>query len=397
MENPEPVREHRALEKLAGHFSGPERMHPSYFNESERKGRAVTDARVALDGFAVVQDYEQELEDGTHFAGHGVFRYDMASDTYEMHWFDSTGGPERVFRGGFADNKLVMTARAGEGWQRLSYDFKLEGGYRFRLETSEDGTNWNVALEGDNFVEQRKPARQQATTTTREGASAASRQGATSKATGKKAAARKTASSKAAGRKTTGKNKASGKTAARATPKKKAVAGKKTANKAAKKTAAGRKSSAKKATGKKQAAARPAAKKKASARKKSSAGRTSKKAAAQKTSAKKAAGKKASSKKASSKKASSKKASGKKAAKKAAKKAGAKVRVSAVERDRRQGKASKKIGAKKQATAGAATRRAVSQKKTESSAQEGPRMPHLKKTSTRVGWHKTAAKGKREN
>ena len=115
MENPEPVREHRELEKLAGHFAGPELMHPSWFNDQAKKGEAVTDARVALDGFAIVQDYEQILEDGGRFAGHGVFRYDMASETYELHWFDSTGGPERIFRGGFADRMLVLTARVGDG------------------------------------------------------------------------------------------------------------------------------------------------------------------------------------------------------------------------------------------------------------------------------------------
>jgi len=76
MQTPSLVREHRALEKLAGHFSGPERMHSSYWNDEPKRGEAVTDARVALDGFAVVQDYEQRLEDGSRFAGHGVFRYD---------------------------------------------------------------------------------------------------------------------------------------------------------------------------------------------------------------------------------------------------------------------------------------------------------------------------------
>lgn len=353
MENPEPVREHRALEKLAGHYSGPERMHPSYFNAEERKARAVTDARVTLDGFAVVQDYVQELEDGTRFAGHGVFRYDMPSDTYEMHWFDSTGGPQRIFRGGFADNMLVMTARVGDGWQRLSYDFNLDGGYRFRLETSEDGNQWNVALEGDNFAEQAKPARKR---------QAATREGA-------RTAGKKRAMKKAAGRKT----------AARAAPKKKAAAGKKTA----KKTAAKKRSAAKKTTGKKKIPLRAAAKKKAAAGK----------AAAKKSSARKAAGKKTSAKKSSAKKAGSRKT----ATRKTAKKAGAKVRVSALERDRRRGKASKKIGPKKKAAAGSATRRAVSQKKTQSSAKEAPRMPTLKKTSTRVGRTRTAAKGKRGN
>lgn len=330
MEKPEPVREHRELEKLAGHFSGPERMHSSYFNDTNRKGLATTDARVALDGFAVVQDYAQELDDGSRFAGHGVFRYDMPSDTYEMHWFDSNGGPVRIFRGGFADNRLVLTARAGDSWQRLTYDFNLSGGYRFNLETSEDGQNWKLVIEGENFAGA-VTAVTEDSGRTREGA----RKARVKKASAKKAAAKKAGAKKAGARKTSAKKTATKKTSAR------------------------------------KAAARKAPAKKASAKKTSTRKATAKKATARKVSAKKVSAKKAA------------------------------PRVAAIERQRRQGKASKKISASRKPGAGAkgapATRTAVSQKKTKSAAHEGPRMPSLKKTSTRVGWHKTAAKGKREN
>ena len=53
--------------------------------------------RLALDGFAVVQDYEQERDGGIHFRGHGVFRWDPEERSYTLHWFDSLGLPPANF------------------------------------------------------------------------------------------------------------------------------------------------------------------------------------------------------------------------------------------------------------------------------------------------------------
>lgn len=381
MEYPEPARKHRELEKLAGHFAGPERMHPSYWNPKAKSAEAVSDAHVALDGFAVVQDYAQLLDDGSRFAGHGVFRYDAQSDTYEMHWFDSTGGPERIFRGGFADNMLVMTARVGDGWQRVTYDFNLEGGYRFRLETSDDGDRWNLALEGDNIqgrqIERRAPAKRKTARTKTAAGRSATRAGGTAK---RKAAGRKTTAKKAAAKKT-----AARKVTAKKAPAKKATAKRATTKKAAAKKTAGKKTAARKTAAKKAAGRKPAARKATS--KKAIAKTTARKAGARKTAAKKTAGKKTAAKKTA--------ASSRPARKKA--KARAKTRVAPIEKQRREGRASKKIGAKKSAAragdGGSAMRSTISQKSTKGAAHKGPRMPTLKSTSTRVGWHKTAAKG----
>ncbi|HEX7047957.1 MAG TPA: histone H1-like repetitive region-containing protein [Gammaproteobacteria bacterium] len=392
MQTPEPVRTHRELEKLAGHFAGPERMHPSYFNDEAKKADAVADAHVALDGFAVVQDYEQRLEDGSRFAGHGVFRYDMASETYEMHWFDSTGGPERIFRGGFQGNKLVLTARAGEGWQRLTYDFNLDKGYRMKLETSEDGERWKLALEGDNIIDRKAPARKSAGRK-----KTGAKKMTAKKTTGKKTAAAKKTTHKASAKKASPKRKAAAKSSTRLVAKKKTRARKATAKTApvrarAKKKAGAKKTASRKTAGRKAAAKKTMAGKKA-AKKTGAKKATAKKATAKKATAKKPATKKAGAKKSAPKKTTAKKATAKKAT---AKKATAKKTVAPIEKQRRQGRASRKIGTKKHARAGdgAAASTPVSQKRTKGAAHKGPRMPNLKNTSTRVGWHKTAAKGR---
>ncbi|HEX7030393.1 MAG TPA: DUF1579 family protein [Gammaproteobacteria bacterium] len=356
MENPEPKREHRELEKLAGHFSGTERMHASSWNDAEKKGRAITDARVALDGFAVVQDYEQKLDDGTYFAGHGVFRYDTASDTYELHWFDSDGGPERIFRGGMADNMLVLTARAGEAWQRLTYDFQLEGGYRFRLETSEDGNDWQLALEGDNFADGGQPAGARKAAATTAGKTSSGGKAVAKTAGMKKAAKKKTMAKKAAAKKPTVKRTTAGKATARKAAPRKAAAGKASSKKAVPKKAASRKAAPKKAAARKKTAKKPVAKKKAGGGRAATA----------------------------------------KPARRATAKAGAKPRVAAIEKSRRQGSASPKTGARKAASqTGASVRGAAAQTSGKGAARKGPPLQALKKTSTRTGRHKTAARGAR--
>src|SRR5690606_6887063 len=117
------------------------------------------------------------------------------------------------------------------------------------------------------------------------------------------------------------------------------------------------------------------------------------KATSKKTTAKKATAKKATARTATSRKAAGKKAPGKKAP---GKKATAKAQASTVEKRRRQGKASKKVGAARRANGnGSAAGEPVSQQRRKGAAHKAPRMPGLKNTSTRTGWHKTAAKGLR--
>ena len=60
MEMPKPGSPHQKLQRLSGKWTGEEKMHPSPWDP---KGGAATGRilnRLSLDGFVVVQDYEQE-------------------------------------------------------------------------------------------------------------------------------------------------------------------------------------------------------------------------------------------------------------------------------------------------------------------------------------------------
>jgi len=85
MEMPQPTAAHHRLEKLVGRWSGEERIHPSPFDPAGGIAVARAENRLALDGFAVVQDYEQERNGKISFRGHGVLRWEAHQQCYEMY------------------------------------------------------------------------------------------------------------------------------------------------------------------------------------------------------------------------------------------------------------------------------------------------------------------------
>ena len=62
MEMPIPSDGHRKLEKIAGQWEGEETMHPSPWDLQGGKATGHIRSRVALSGFALINDYEQERD-----------------------------------------------------------------------------------------------------------------------------------------------------------------------------------------------------------------------------------------------------------------------------------------------------------------------------------------------
>ncbi len=88
MEMPVPSAAQQALAMLVGSWAGQEKIHPSPFSPAGATavGRVVN--RSALDGFAIVQDYEQETNGKVNFRGHGIFRWDPEKGAYILYWFE---------------------------------------------------------------------------------------------------------------------------------------------------------------------------------------------------------------------------------------------------------------------------------------------------------------------
>lgn len=148
MEMPKPSAGHRKLEKLAGRWEGDEKLYPSPWDPAGGAATGRMQSRVALDGFALIIDYEQERGGRVTFAGHGVFTFNPKEDLYTLTWFDCMGSAPEVFKGRCVDDVLTV-AHGGPGMHaRLTYDFSEEGTLFKTMEMSQDGKGWNRFFDG---------------------------------------------------------------------------------------------------------------------------------------------------------------------------------------------------------------------------------------------------------
>lgn len=148
MTMPTPTEAHRRLERLVGRWFGEETMHPSPWSREGGEAIGRVENRLALDGFAVVQDYAQERDGVVTYRGHGVFTWDPSGQQYVLYWFDSFGTPVNDYRGDFDGNVLRLTFRMEQGYSRSVFDLDSPDRYTFRMEFSGDGAAWQPFVEG---------------------------------------------------------------------------------------------------------------------------------------------------------------------------------------------------------------------------------------------------------
>lgn len=147
MEMPKPGPAHAQLAKLAGDWSGDETIHPSPMDPVGGKAFGRVTNRLSLDGFVVVQDFEQTRNGQVCFKGHGVFSVDPASGKPVMHWWDNAGGWTQLFRGDWNGDVLSLSSQDQMGHLRCTFDVKGNG-YKFHMEFSQDGKQWMPFMSG---------------------------------------------------------------------------------------------------------------------------------------------------------------------------------------------------------------------------------------------------------
>ncbi len=148
MNMPKPTPGHFRLEELAGHWEGEETMHPSQWDPKGGTAIGRTRSWMALNGFALISDYEQERDGIITFTGHGVMSFDPKTSLYTLHWFDCMGSSPEVFVGRFNGNRLTV-AHGGPGMHaRMTYDVAEPQCMFSKMEMSPDGTAWNTLFEG---------------------------------------------------------------------------------------------------------------------------------------------------------------------------------------------------------------------------------------------------------
>jgi hypothetical protein len=124
------------------------------------EAKSKTSSRLALDGFAIIQDYEQKVDGNPPYRGHGVLHYNADAKQYEMYWFDNMDSPVTVLRGKFEGDVLTLSGPTRDGQMRVVYDLKKPEHVHVKTQSSEDGRTWRTLMEADNIVKKAaKPAR----------------------------------------------------------------------------------------------------------------------------------------------------------------------------------------------------------------------------------------------
>ncbi len=154
MDMPKPTEAHRRLETLVGAWRGEEKMPPSRWAPQGNVSSGRSTARLALDGFAAIVDYEQENGGRITFRGHGVYTYDVNDGCYVLHWFDCMGGRPEEFRGTFDGETLTMMRSGPEGQFRLTWRYAGDR-MTHTMEMAPDGKQWTTLMEGAYTRERR--------------------------------------------------------------------------------------------------------------------------------------------------------------------------------------------------------------------------------------------------
>ena len=149
MDMPKPSAGHRRFEQMAGIWEGPETMYPSPWDPAGGTAVGRTESRVALEGFALISDYQQTRGGVATFAGHGVYTHDSRSGVYAMTWFDSVGTAPERFTGQFSGDLLVMEHGGPSMHVRMRWELVQPDRVRSGMEMSEDGTAWTKLFDGE--------------------------------------------------------------------------------------------------------------------------------------------------------------------------------------------------------------------------------------------------------
>jgi hypothetical protein len=148
LDAPTPLEEHRKLAAFAGEWVGEEMVYPSRWTAGGPATSRVV-ARVALNGFYLIQDTVQMRDGKESFATHGVFTFDRDDRTYKLFWHDSLGyySPAPA-SGAWVGNKLTLVRGSLRGNARHVYEIVDKDSYTMKIQFSPDAEGWSDVLTG---------------------------------------------------------------------------------------------------------------------------------------------------------------------------------------------------------------------------------------------------------
>jgi hypothetical protein len=147
MDMPQVNENHRRMSQLTGEWVGESVFTLPGIPDHPRANSRMK-ARVALGGFHLIVDWEQERDGKVDFEGHGVLGWDNRGQCYTMHWFDSMGFEHGApAYGPWENDTLALTHETNHaGHSRQVYELGGDN-VRFLLQKSQDGREWNTIME----------------------------------------------------------------------------------------------------------------------------------------------------------------------------------------------------------------------------------------------------------
>jgi hypothetical protein len=132
----------KLTELFSGTWRGEETLYPSDWDPKGGPAFGTWIVRAAVDGFAVLVDYDEERDGKIVYRGHGIHGWDAKENTFFCYWFDNIGVmPTQAIRATLDGNRYSYESEVPTGRMRMTYDFtgdKLE----FRIDRNDGGT-WN--------------------------------------------------------------------------------------------------------------------------------------------------------------------------------------------------------------------------------------------------------------
>jgi hypothetical protein len=136
------------MAQLAGEWIGEDVIHPTPFDPKGGTAKSRFTARMALGGFHLLMDLQQERDGKLAFEGHGVLGWDARGKCYTLHWFDCLGVEHGApFFGTWDGDTLALVHETNHmGWSRQRYR-STPAGLELTLEISRDGSQWITFME----------------------------------------------------------------------------------------------------------------------------------------------------------------------------------------------------------------------------------------------------------
>ncbi|KAB2897791.1 MAG: DUF1579 domain-containing protein [Kofleriaceae bacterium] len=138
----------RLTELFAGTWRGEETLFPSEWDPVGGPATGTWTVRAAVDGFALLVDYDEERDGKLVYRGHGVHGWDAREGAFFAYWFDNVGVMQKAGNRATLDgDRYTYTELSDQGQSRFTYEWH-EGVFTFAIDRSADGKDWKPMHHG---------------------------------------------------------------------------------------------------------------------------------------------------------------------------------------------------------------------------------------------------------